>query len=300
MNRDYIFRGTAHNDNFRIFGVSSTDTAQKARDLHDLSPVATLLMGRMISAAAMLSWDLKNPAAELTLRVDGSGKLGGAVVICCADGAVRGYVKEPQLWFEDKDANLLPGKALGKGTLSIIRSEPETAPYMGTCELVSGEIAEDLAYFYLQSEQIPTVVNLGILVDQTAKVRASGGFIIQQLPFADAATAAEISANLLATPNVSDLMDMGLSIEEILARFVFKGITWQKNEEHSLTYRCNCSFERFSNALLLLGKAELSTMTKGIKPICHYCNTEYKFGSDEIKSLIEQLTNTDKGKVNNK
>jgi len=296
MNKDYILRGTAHHNSFRVFAVHSTTTAQTARDLHDLSPVATLLLGRMLSAAAMLSWDLKNPAGEFTLRVDGSGKLGGAVVICGADGAVRGYVKEPKLWFEDAADNLLPGKALGKGTLSVIRSEPGSTPYMGTCELVSGEIAEDLAYFYQQSEQIPTAVNLGILVDNNATVRASGGFIIQQLPNADPAIADIISANLQATPNVSDLMDMGLSLGEILTRFVFKGLKWKINEERDIAYRCNCSFERFSRALLMLGKQELTGMTEGIKPVCHYCNQEYVFTTEDIQALIVQAAKTNRFK----
>ncbi len=287
---DIILRGTAFDNQFRIFAVQSTATVQKARDLHDLSPLATILLGKLLSAAAMMSWDLKNPLAENTIRVDAEGPLGGAVAICTAEGKLRGYALHPELFIEDNPrANLFTGKQLGKGTLTVIRNEAVKTPYMGTCALVSGEIAEDVAEYYLQSEQIPTAVNLGLLIDKDATIRSSGGYIIQQLPFAKPEAAELISRNINATPNVSDLMDMGYSIREILDKFIFKDITWQETDAREISYQCTCSKERFADALRLLGKKELSEMVEGIAPLCHYCNSTYHFSAEDMTQIISSL-----------
>ncbi|MCK9609626.1 MAG: Hsp33 family molecular chaperone HslO [Candidatus Cloacimonas sp.] len=289
MTKDYILRGTVHHNNFRVFAVNSTNCVQTMRDLQDLSPIATLLSGRMISATAMLSWDLKEEESEITMRIDCEGDFQGAIVICTQNGFLRGYTKNPHLFYETKEDNFNVGKSIGKGTLTISRDRKGTRSYFSSIELISGEIAEDLAYYFQQSEQIPTVVNLGILIDKEAKVRSAGGFIIQQLPYADKKIADVIYENIAQTPNLSDLMDMGLSIPEILSRFVFKELQWQINEEKEIAYRCNCSYEQFSKALLLLGKDELQSLKEGIKPVCLYCHKEYNFSYEDIQSLMEQL-----------
>lgn len=289
MNKDEILRLTASENQFRIFAVQCTTSVQKARDLHDLSPISTLLLGRLLAASAMMSWDLKHPKAEISLRVDGDGALQGAVAICTAEGKMRGYANNPKLFLDNPADNLRPGKHLGKGTITVIRNDAKKTPYTGTCELVSGEIAEDLAAYYQQSEQIDTAVNLGILIDQDARVRSCGGFIIQQLPFADESISEKLRSNILATPNISDLMDMGLNIVDILERFVLKGITWSIVDRREIEYACSCSRERFANALRMLGKAELQEMVDGIKPICHYCNTEYVFSHNDMIDIIKQL-----------
>jgi molecular chaperone Hsp33 len=289
MTKDYILRGTVHNNNFRVFAVNSTNCVQTMRDLQDLSPIATLLSGRMISATAMLSWDLKEEESEITMRIDCEGDFQGAIVICTQNGFLRGYTKNPHLFYETKEDNFNVGKSIGKGTLTISRDRKGTRSYFSSIELISGEIAEDLAYYFQQSEQIPTAVNLGILIDKEAKVRSAGGFIIQQLPYADKKIADVIYENIAQTPNLSDLMDMGLSIPEILSRFVFKELQWQINEEKEIAYRCNCSYEQFSKALLLLGRDELQSLKEGIKPVCLYCHKEYNFSYEDIQSLMEQL-----------
>ncbi|MEF3693929.1 MAG: Hsp33 family molecular chaperone HslO [Candidatus Cloacimonadota bacterium] len=289
MKEDKIYRATTLNDQFRIMAVDSTHTAQRCRDLHDLSPLATLLMSRMISAVAMMSLDLKNEEADLSLRIEGKGPLKGALVVINGRSETRGYAFEPKLFLSSANENFLPGKQLLPGTLTLIRSSGMKSPYTGMIELVTGDVAEDLAHYYAQSEQIPTAVNLGVLIDQEARVRASGGLIIQQLPQADPHQAELLIDNLNQTPNLSDLMDMGLDVPEILERFVLKGLQWQMHDARPLVYKCNCSKERFANALRLLGKNELQQMQEGISPICHYCNTSYNFSPEEILELIKGL-----------
>ena len=286
---DKLYRYTAANNQFRVFAVDTTRTAQIARDLHDLSPLATILMGRMLSAAALLSMDIKDAISDLTLRVDSKSALLGGLVICGAEGNLRGYMQAPHLFYDDPAQNLKVGPKLLPGTLSIMRSNQNNQPYTGMIELQTGEIAEDLAFYYQHSEQVPTAVNLGILIDSSATIRASGGFMIQQLPFADPAVAELFIQNLAATPNVSDLMDMGLTIPEILSRFVFKGLDYQLTETRELGYKCHCTKQRFADALRLLGREELSEMQEGIAPVCHYCNTTYNFDAQDMQALIDSL-----------
>jgi len=289
---DCILRGTAYQDQFRFFAVNSTKTAQRARDLHDLSPLVTILMGRLISATAMLSAELKNKGTNVCLKLDCSGEVEGALVICEQDGALRGYARQPKLWFDEPSENFEIGKHTGKGTLTIIKELGMKKTFTGICELVSGEIGEDLANYYHKSEQVPTAVNLGVLIDSNAKVRASGGFIIQEMPFADPAASQSIIDNLNNTPNVSDLMDMGYCIEDILRTFVFKDIDFTVHLNQTLEYRCNCSREKFERALILLGKDELNEMLDGISPVCSYCGKEYHFDTEAIQGLISSIVYT--------
>lgn len=289
MNSDRVIRATALQDQLRIIAVDSTLTAQTCRDLHDLSPLATIMMSKLISAVALMGIELKQSDAELSIRLDGEGPLKGALAIVNGQGNLRAYAFEPHLFLADQSANLDPGRQLLPGTMTIIKSYRMKQPYSGMIELVSGNIAEDLAHYFDQSEQLPTAVNLGVLVDNEARIRASGGFLIQQLPLADPQVVDQIIYNLSNTPNVSDLMDMGLTIEDVLGRFVLKDIDWTRLESKPIEYRCNCSKQRFARALKLLGKDELNQMLEGIMPVCHYCNTTYEFYPDDIAALIKQL-----------
>lgn len=286
---DTLFRGTALEHSFRIFAVDATNTAQKARDIHDLSPIATILMGKMISAAAILSMDIKNEDSEITLRIDGNGELIGGLVVCNEKGDVRGYLKNPKLFLDDAEDNFHPGRFLGEGTLSVIRQRPHAQPWIGSTELITGEVAEDLAHFYLQSEQIPSAVALGILVDPNAKIRACGGFMIQQLPNADSHQTQKLIKNLQNTPNLSDLMDMGLTVPEVLEKFVFKDMDFNLTTFRHLQYRCSCSKEVFARSLVTLGLKELQSMSEGITPLCHYCNAKYSFSASDMADLIQSI-----------
>lgn len=290
MNKtDQLYRGTAFQGQFRVFAVESTQTVQSARDLHDLSPINTFLMGKMISATAMMSLELKAPDSEISMRFEGDGELKGALIICNSKGDLRGYAYSPQLFLDEPQENFLPVKHLGSGTLSVIRSLPGRQPSTGFTSLVEGEVAQNIAHFYEQSEQIPTAVNLGVLIAKDASIKAAGGFMIQQLPQADAHYAEQIIANLARTPNISDLMDMGLTIKDILGRFVFTDGDFELQAVHAIRFRCNCSKARFERALKLLGKSELKEMLDGVDPQCHFCNAHYPFSGSEIAQLISEL-----------
>ncbi|HOL33474.1 MAG TPA: Hsp33 family molecular chaperone HslO [Candidatus Syntrophosphaera thermopropionivorans] len=286
---DYLWRGMALNGQFRVLAVSSTNTVQAARDLHDLSPINTILMGKMIPAVAMLSLDLKDEGAEVTLRFDGDGPLKGALTICNNQGDVRGYAFEPKFWLDDLQENFHPVKYLGNGTLTVIRYYLGDRPTKGLTPLIEGDVAQNLAYYFEQSEQIPTAVNLGVLIDKDAKVRASGGFIIQQLPSADRLNADRLIDNINHMPNLSDLMDMGMYLPEILHSFVFKEGGLELYPVHRVRYRCHCSKERFAAALKLLSLDELKELRDGIDPVCQFCNATWHFSAAEIEEIISEV-----------
>jgi molecular chaperone Hsp33 len=277
---------------FRLFAADTAEVVQNARDLHDLSPLATILMGRMISLAALMSAELKSPEDELTLRVEGSGELRGGVVITDMRGNIRCYAYNPHVYIDIREDNFMVGKNLGDGYMSVMRNLKGQPPYTGTIPLQSGEIGEDAVYYYQQSAQTPTAINLGVLIDPHARIRTAGGIMLQQLPEASESLIEKIEKNMALTPNISDLMDMGLSLEEILNRFVLRDIPWECTDRHSIRYHCTCSKESFARALLLLGKEELAQMSSGIVPVCHYCNRSYSFDTKDIEDIIKTLEST--------
>lgn len=291
MNKnDTIIRATAAKDQFRIIAVDSTRTVQEARDLHDLSPLATLLLGRLISATAMMGMELKTPGSSITLNLQCEGALKGALVICEYGGKLRAYAKEASLFFENAEENLNLKKYVGKGTISITKDIGVKRTNTGICELVSGEIAEDIAHYYTQSEQIPSAISLGVLFDKEAQIRSAGGFLIQQMPNADRSVADQIIQNINNTPNLTDLMDMGYQIEQIVDKFILKGIAWEIKDSSPLQYYCPCNKERFERALITLGKEELITLTDGIDTVCSYCNKTYTFSEGDISALIDLIS----------
>lgn len=270
--------------------VNSTETVQAALDLHHLAPSATLLLGRLLTAALLMGADLKDEAANLTLNIEAEGVLRGAIAIYEFPGKVRGYAKNPDYFDEDIKNNWLIGKLLGKGTLNVIKDLRLKEPMTGTIELVTGEVAEDIAHYYLKSEQIPTAVSLGVLFDEEGKIRSAGGYLIQQLPSSDPKDVEKLTSNLTNTPYITDLLDMGLNWEKILSQSIFKNMDYTISETIPAKYQCNCSKQRFANALRLLGEEELTSMTEGIAPICHYCNTQYDFTAADMQDIIKSLS----------
>lgn len=284
-----LLRGSIAEDQFRLFACETTAIVQHLRDIHDLYPLPSIFMGRLLTAVALMSSELKAPRSEISIRVDAQGPLKGGIVIANKEGMLKGYAFVPQLFLPDNQDNFLVGKALGQGIFTVIRQSGLKAPYQGRVELIDGEIGTDLARYYQQSEQLPSAVNLGVLIDKEARIRAAGGILIQALPQADESIALQIEENMKNTPNVSDLMDMGLSIEDILSKFVLKNLPWKISKSSTIQYQCDCSKARFARGLLLLGKAELEGMWEEISPVCHYCNQSYTFSKEEIGELIKSL-----------
>lgn len=289
IKNDYLLRGTACQNQFRFFVCDSTKVVQTALDFHKMAPASTLLLGRLLTGALLMGTDLKDNAHSLTLNIEAEGILKGAIAIYEPEGKVRGYAKNPDFFDNDIKNNWQIGKLLGKGVLNVIKDLKMKAPMTSTIDLVSGEVAEDIAHYYLHSEQIPTAVSLGVLFDAEGKIRSAGGYLIQQMPSTDPVDVEKLASNLANTPYITDLLDMGMDWQNILEKMIFKDMDWSVSQTLPIHFHCPCSKERFANALRLLGKDELSSMAEGITPICHYCNKQYEFSPDDMNHIITTL-----------
>jgi len=283
---DYVLKGITHDQQIIIYAVEAKKTVQTAIDLHYLSITAAVTLGRLLISGLLMSAGLKHEEDLLTLRIDGDGPLGTVVVTATGANTVRGYIKNPQTELAKNEKGIAVAEAIGKGFLSVIRSIGEQHPYTGQVELISGEIGEDLCYYYHQSEQLETVINLGLLIEKDAQIRQAGGFLLQVLPGASAKVLEEIKDHLRLFPNLSDYMDMGFSIETILAQNILPGISHTILEVKPVSYRCNCNRERFLRSIKLLSPDEIQALRENQEPItaeCHFCNQKFVFQSDEFE-----------------
>ncbi|MBR5467907.1 MAG: Hsp33 family molecular chaperone HslO [Firmicutes bacterium] len=288
---DFILRATAANGFIRAFAVHSTKTVEEARRIHDTTPVATAALGRLISAAAMMGATLKNEKDRLTLQIKGDGPLEGLLVTSDANVNVKGYVFNPQADVpEIYPGKLEVGMAVGHGSMRIIKDIGLREPYCGTIELISGEIAEDLTYYFAKSEQIPSAVGLGVLVDMDRTVRQAGGFFVQLMPGAPDEVIDKLEDNINRLPYTTDLMDMGKTIEEILG-MILTGFEYEVNDKLPLNYLCDCSKERVEQALISIGAKDLAKIAQEDKKAeisCHFCNKKYEFNEEELMSLLAE------------
>jgi len=288
---DFIIRATAANGFIRAFAVHSTKTVEEARRIHDTTSVATAALGRLISAAAMMGATLKNESDRLTLQIKGDGPLEGLLVTSNANVDVKGYVFNPQADVpEIYPGKLEVGMAVGHGSMRIIKDIGLREPYCGTIELISGEIAEDLTYYFAKSEQIPSAVGLGVLVDTDRTVRQAGGFFVQLMPGAPDEVIDKLEDNINRVPYTTDLMDMGKTIEEILG-MILKDFEYEINDRLPLNYLCDCSKERVEQALISIGAKDLAKIAQEDKKAeisCHFCNKKYEFNEEELMSLLAE------------
>ncbi len=288
---DYIVRATAGNGSIRAFAATTGELVQYAREVHHTSPVASAALGRMLTAAAMMGSMLKGEKDLITLQIRGLGPLKGAVVTSDSHARVKGYVFNPNVEIPSK----YPGKldvsgAIGQGYMSVIKDIGLKEPYAGRIQLVSGEIAEDLTYYYAQSEQTPSAVGLGVLVDTDTSIRCAGGFIIQLLPDATEEVISTLEKRLNAIPYFTDLLDMGHTPEEILG-MLLEGLDMKILDKVPTEFYCNCTKERVEKALISIGKEELEKISKDDKKAnlhCHFCGKEYDFTEEEINRLLEE------------
>ncbi|WP_352400966.1 Hsp33 family molecular chaperone HslO [Anaerotignum sp.] len=288
---DYIVRATAGDGSIRAFAATTGEMVQHAREVHHTSPVASAALGRMLTAAAMMGSMLKGEKDLVTLQIRGIGPLKGVVVSADSHCRVKGYVFNPNVDIPSK----YPGKldvsgAIGQGYMSVIKDIGLKEPYAGRIQLVSGEIAEDLTFYYAQSEQTPSAVGLGVLVDTDTSIRRAGGFIIQLMPDATEEVISKLEQRLNAIPYVTDLLDMGETPEGIL-EMILEGLDMKILDKVPTQFYCNCTKERVEKALISIGKEELEKIVfedKKANLHCHFCGKEYAFAEEELTKLLEE------------
>ena len=287
---DYIVRATAANAQIRAFAATTRDLVEVARKSHDTSPVATAALGRLLTGGAMMGVMMKGDKDVLTLQIKCSGPIGGLTVTADSLGNVKGYVNQPQVILPaNAQGKLDVGGALGLGVLSVIKDLGLKEPYVGQTELKTGEIGDDLTYYFASSEQVPSAVGLGVLMEKDNTVRQAGGFIIQLMPFAEEEVIAQLEKNLAEVTSVTELLDQGYTPEMLLEKLL-GNMGLEINEKMETGFSCNCDKVRVGKVLISLGEKELQSMIdegQDIELNCHFCNTNYKFTVEELKELLE-------------
>ena len=282
---DYLVRATAADAQVRAFAVTARDTVETARAAHDTSPVMTAALGRLLCAGAMMGSMMKGEADILTLQVQGDGPAGGLTVTADSKGRVKGYAVNPQVILPPNSQGKLDvGGAVGTGTLRVIKDLGLKEPYVGQTRLQTGEIAEDLTYYFAASEQVPSSVGLGVLMEKNNTVKQAGGFIVQLMPFAEGNVIEKLEANLSRIHSVTKLLEDGNSPEQILG-ILLEGMDMEILSDMPVEFYCNCSRERVAKALYSIGKKEMDEMIRDGEPIevkCHFCNTAYQFSVEDL------------------
>lgn len=289
--KDYIVRGTAADTQIRAFACTTRGMAEKARQLHNTSPVVTAALGRLLSAGAMMGVMLKGEQDLLTLQVKGDGPMQGLIVTADSRGMVKGY---PEVADVILPANALGkldvGGAVGRGTLSVIRDMGLKEPYVGQTLLQTGEIAEDLTYYFAASEQVPSSVGLGVLMNRDNTVKQAGGFILQLMPFAGENVIGRLEENLSRTQPVTAMLDEGRTPEQIL-ELLLEGLDPVVTDTVETAFSCNCSKNKIEKVLISLGRQEIQDMIEEgqeVEVSCHFCNTQYRFSVEELKELYRR------------
>ena len=280
---DYIIRGMAADGQVRFFAGTTKEIVETARSIHNTSPVATAALGALMGAAC------KNDSDLLTLQIQCSGPIGGLTVTADAHCNVKGYVNNPEVILHANDKGKLDvAKALDMGVLSVIKDIGLKEPYIGQTQLVSGEIAEDLTYYFATSEQIPTSVALGVLMEKNNTVKQAGGFIIQLMPFASEELISDLEKRLGEFTSITALLDQGMEPLDIVKQ-IFEGYNVEVTDTIPTKWHCNCSKERFSQAVISLGKKEIANLLADNKPIevnCQFCNSSYTFSPEELENML--------------
>ncbi len=288
---DYIVRATAAGGQIRAFAITSRELVEEARVRHNASPVVTAALGRLLSAGAMMGVMMKGEKDLLTLQVKGSGPVKGLTVTADARGNVKGYPEVPDVLLPPNSRGKLDvAGAVGAGILNVIKDMGLKEPYVGQVALQTGEIAEDLTYYFATSEQVPSAVGLGVLMEKNNTVKQAGGFIIQLMPFTEEAVIARLEEKVASVTSVTDLLEQGDTPEKLLERILGE-FGLEITDRIPARFYCNCSRERVSKALISIGKKDLREMIDEGKPIevnCHFCNTAYQFTPEELGELLEK------------
>jgi molecular chaperone Hsp33 len=288
---DYIIRATAAQAQVRVFAATTKNLVEEARQRHNTSPVATAALGRLLTAGAMMGAMQKGDNDKLTLQIKCSGPIGGLTVTADAKANVKGFVENPDVMLPPSKAGKLDvGGALDMGVLSVIKDMGLKEPYVGQTHLVSGEIAEDLTYYFATSEQVNSSVALGVLMDKNNTVRQAGGFILQLMPFAEEAVIVQLEENLKNLPSVTTMLERGETPESMLD-IVLNGLEHEILDKIPTKFECDCSKEKVEKALISVGQKDIQEMIDDGKPIevkCHFCNTAYTFNIPELKAILHK------------
>ena len=284
---DYIVRGIAAGGQIRVFAATTRNVVETARQHHEMSPIATVALGRLLTGGAMMGTMMKNDSDVVTIQIKGNGPIGAMTVTADSKGRVKGFVANPQVMLPLKDGKLDIAGALGLGVLSVIKDIGLREPYVGDTILVTSEIADDLTYYFATSEQVPSSVGLGVLMNKDNTVRQAGGFIIQLMPFCDEKVIEKLEQRLAEVNSVTAFLDEGLTPEQILEKLL-GDMDLVINDTVPTQFYCNCSRERVSKALIAVGRKELNEEAKPVELKCHFCNSAYEFSTEDLKELLRK------------
>lgn len=287
--QDYLVRGIAANGTVRAFAADTTQIAAHASEIHETYPVVTAALGRLLTAGVMMGSMMKGEKDIITLTIKGDGPIGTITVTADSHGNVKGFADNPSVDIPVKRPGKLDvGGAVGNGTLTVVMDLGLAEPYNGTVKLQTGEIGDDLAYYYTVSEQTPSAVGLGVMVDTDWSVKHSGGFIIQMMPDASEETITVLEQNLASINSVTDMMEQGLAPEAILEKLL-AGLDPEITEKSPVQFYCNCTKERVSSALAAIQASDLQEMIdegQDIEVKCYFCNSAYNFSVEELQEIL--------------
>lgn len=288
---DVIIRATAANAQVRAFAATTRELVEFARCAHNTSPVVTAGLGRLLTAGAMMGSMLKGEKDVLTLQMKGDGPVKGYTVTADSSANVKGYALVPDVYLPPNAAGKLDvGGSIGYGTLSVIKDMGLKEPYVGQTVLQTGEVGDDLTYYFATSEQIPSSVGLGVLMNKNNTVKCAGGFIVQLMPFAEEEVVAKLEENLSNITSVTQILEQGHSPQEMLG-MLLDGLDMQIVDEIPTAFVCNCDKHRIEKAIISIGEKEIKEMIEEGETIevnCHFCNSKYAFTVDELKALLRK------------
>lgn len=288
---DYIVRATAANAQIRAFAMTSRALVEEARRIHNLSPVITAALGRFLTAGAMMGSMLKGDKDVLTMQIHCDGPVRGLAVTADAKANVKGTALEPQVMLPPNALGKLDvGGAVGNGILSVIKDMGLKEPYVGQTQLQTGEIAEDLTYYFATSEQVPSAVGLGVLMEKDNTVRQAGGFIIQLMPSADDETINALEQKLKTMDSVTNILDAGSTPEQLL-ELLLGGLGLEINDTIPAQYYCDCSRERVERAIISIGKKDIQEMIddgKQVEVRCQFCDKIYNFEVEDLEKMLAE------------